>query len=216
MQPRAPRHLAERRSPLDFLPQSLVAVIVLIPLLIMGTVLAKLPDHPGSGSAAGQASDPTSAPPREGSAGNLVTNWSFERDLSGWQVLGPADASRAPQGRTSGSCAAVRARGPGPGRIGLALPDVVRVANPGDRYVLKAWVRSTSPGVRVTALLSGSGGAKPERSQTTTTTLPGVAWRVVIVAHTMTARIGLGVQIIADGVPAGDALLVDEVMVRRG
>ena len=53
---------------------------------------------------------------------NLVVNWSFEQDLNGWQVLGVADGGREPQGRTFGSCASVRSRGPEPGRVGLACP----------------------------------------------------------------------------------------------
>jgi hypothetical protein len=38
----------------------------------------------------------------------------------------------------------------------------------------------------------------------------------VIVDHTTAARTDLAVEITAEDVPPGDALLVDEVMVRRG
>jgi hypothetical protein len=38
----------------------------------------------------------------------------------------------------------------------------------------------------------------------------------VIVDHTVTGRTDLGVEITAGGVPAGEALLVDEVTVRQG
>jgi hypothetical protein len=118
-----------------------------------------------------------------------------------------------PQGRTSGSCASVRARRQG--QVGLAQTGVVPGAVAGRRFVAKAWVRSAAAGLKVTLRLVGAG-AKPERSQATTTTLPGLAWRSVIVGHTVTARTDLGVEITADGVPAGDALLVDEVSVRQG
>jgi hypothetical protein len=156
---------------------------------------------------------PTSRPPGPGGLGNLVVNWSFERDLSGWQVLGAADATREPQGHTSGSCARVQARGPQPGSVGLTL----KVAGPvqrGERYVASAWVRSTAAGQRVVLRLVGTGGRQSAR--TTTTTLPGLAWRRVIVEHTATAPTDLSLEITGEAVRAGDALLVDEVVVRRG
>jgi hypothetical protein len=166
------------------------------------------PSAPGGG--------PASPAPGGGAYGNLVSNWSFEQDLAGWRVVGPADAGREPQGRTSGSCATVRAGGSQPEQIGLALPGVVQAASKGDRYVASAWVRSTAPGLRVSLRLVGSG-AKPERSQTSTTTLPGVRWRRVIVDHTVTADgANLDLEVTAQAVQPGEALLVDEVIVRQG
>jgi hypothetical protein len=224
--------------------ESTIAVLAIV--LAMTMVLTSIPDEPGSGKAPGGgvaggdrfadaagtpsvssrpalAGEPASGgvseatvgvPPTVSSGfGNPVNNWSFEQDLSGWQVIGDGDAARQPQGRTSGSCASVRARRQG--QVGLWQPGVVRGAEPGRRYVAKAWVRSTAPGVKVTVRLAGTG-AKPEGSQAGTTTLPGLAWRAVIVDHTVTAKTDLAVQITADGVPAGDALLVDEVTVRQG
>jgi hypothetical protein len=141
-----------------------------------------------------------------------VVNWSFEQDLSGWEVLGAADAAQEPQGRTSGSCASVRAGGPEPGRVGLALPEVGPSAKRGQRYVASAWVRSTAPGQQVTVRLAGADGK--EGSKTTATTLPGLEWRRIIVAHTVATAGPLRLEIVADEVPAGDALLVDEVVVR--
>jgi hypothetical protein len=129
-------------------------------------------------------------------------------------VLGAADAAQQPPGRTSGSCASVRARGPEPSRIGLALPQVTAAAKRGQRYVASAWVRSSAPGQRVTLRLAGADGG--EGSRTTATTLPGLAWRRLIVDHTVAAAGPLRLEVVADGVPAGDALLVDEVVVRLG
>jgi hypothetical protein len=165
-------------------------------------------------TAAGEAG-PTTRPPGSRASGNLVDNWSFEQDLGGWQVVGAVEAGREPQGRTSGSCALVRARGPQPGRVGLRLPAAVTDAPTGSRYVAKAWVRSTAPGLGVTVRLVGAG-AKPEASQATAATLPGLAWRAVMVDHTVAATSELAVEITADGVAPGDALLVDEVIVRQG
>jgi hypothetical protein len=77
-------------------------------------------------------------------------------------------------------------------------------------------VRSTAPAQRVTIRLVGSGGAA-ERSEAEAVTLPGLAWRRVVVGHTVAkAGMDLDLEVTADGVPAGDALLVDEVIVRQG
>jgi hypothetical protein len=222
MQAFPPRHLARRGSRLDLARKPdlvLESLIGLAVILIMATVLANLPDRSRSDAAPrDRPADPpqSSLVARAGAFGNLVRNWSFEQDLTGWLVVGAAEAVREPQGRTSGSCALVRASGNQPGQIGLTLPGVVQDAAPGSRYVASAWVRSTAPGLRVTVRLVGAG-AKPELSQTTSATLPGLAWRRVFVAHTVAAAGDeLAVEVTADGVSSGDALLVDEVTVRRG
>jgi hypothetical protein len=216
-----PKHLARRggrpdlaRNP-EYVLESLIGLAV---VLIMVTVVANLPDRSESRATPGEQASGTTAgspPARAPMSGNLVTNWSFEQDLGGWEVLGAVEAGREPPGRTSGSCALVRARGPQPGRVGLRLPAAVTDAPKGSRYVAKAWVRSTAPGLGVTVRLVGTG-AKPEASQATAATLPGLAWRAVMVDHTVAAAGELAVEITADGVAPGDALLVDEVVVRQG
>ena len=77
-----------------------------------------------------------------------------------------------------------------------------------------AWVRSSASGQQVTLRLVGADGK--EGSKKTVTTLPGLEWRRVIVDHTAASAGPLRLEIVADGVPAGDALLVDEVVVRLG
>jgi hypothetical protein len=214
------RHEAPRRS--LGVPAGLAIAVVIFAVVFAGVLATWLissakeaPDAAGAAAGAGAATTtaaggPTSRPPGQGSFGNLVTNWSFEQDLAGWAVLGAAEASREPQGRTSGSCASVRAREPG--RVGLALADAVPEAGKGQRYVASAWVRSTAPGLRVTARLAGA----KESSKATVTTLPGLEWRRVIVPHTVATAGPLRLEVVADGVPAGDALLADEVVVRQG
>jgi hypothetical protein len=149
-------------------------------------------------TAAGEAG-PTTRPPGSRASGNLVDNWSFEQDLGGWQVVGAVEAGREPQGRTSGSCALVRARGPQPGRVGLRLPAAV----------------TDTPGLRVTVRLVGAGGTA-QASKSSAATLPGLRWRRMFVAHTVAGATDLNLEVTADGVPAGEALLVDEVIVRQG
>ena len=160
---------------------------------------------------------PPTPPAGPAAFGNAVRNWSFEQDLSGWAVVGRATASREPQGRTSGSSAAVRATGPQPGQVGLVLRKVVPSARRGSRYVASAWVRSTPPGLKVTLRLVASGSGRPQASQAVATTLPGDGWRRVSVAHTVTAaHAALDLQITAAEVGPGEALLIDEVEVRAG
>src|SRR5262245_19225691 len=222
MQPHPPKHLARRGGPLerarnpDFLFHALVGLAV---VLVMAIAAANLPERSGSNPAPRDAGSPaaTTAQPRGvGSTGNLVANWSFEEDLTGWQAVGAATSSRESPGRTSGSCASVRATVARPGRIGLTLPGAVKEAPKGSRYVASAWVRSTAPGLQVAIRLVGAGGSA-ESSKASTATLPGLAWRRVIVAHTLAASgATLDLQVTADGVPAGDALLIDEVIVRQG
>jgi hypothetical protein len=223
-QPERPRgrHEAAKRSVAG---PARVAIAVVIAAVVFAGVLAtwlissatEAPDPPaatGDSASTTAQGGPTSRPPGAGSFGNLVVNWSFEQDLSGWQVLGEADPGREPPGRTSGSCASVRARGSAPGRVGLALPEVVPAAAKGQRYVASAWVRSSASGQQVTIQMVGAGGN--EVSKVTAATLPGLSWRRLIVDHTVATAGPLRLELVADGVPPGDALLVDEVVVRQG
>jgi hypothetical protein len=211
------RHEAQRRlvggpasAAIAVVVGSVVVALVLATWLISSAKEAP-PPSAGVGSTAQDA--PTSRPPGPAAFGNLVVNWSFEQDLSGWEVLGAADAAQEPQGRTSGSCASVRARGPQPAQVGLALPEVAPDARKGQRYVASAWVRSSAPGQRVTLRLVGAG---KEVSETTVATLPGLEWKRVIVDHSVATAGPLRLELVADGVPAGETLLTDEVVVRLG
>jgi hypothetical protein len=215
------RHEAARRRSVG--GPARAAIVVVLASVVAAGVLAtwlissadEAPDQ-GAGAAAATTAQvgPTSRPPGPGAFGNLVVNWSFEQDLNGWQVLGAADANREPQGRTSGSCAKVRARGPEPSQVGLALPGATPPTKRGQRYVASAWVRSTAAGQRVTVRVVGAGDG--EVSQETSTTLPGLRWRRIIVDHTVATAGTLRLEVTAVAVPAGEALLVDEVVVRQG
>jgi hypothetical protein len=218
------RHEAPRRTAL---PGGLATVAAVVAVVLVAGLLAtrmmgsaqQAPDQPTATTAAAPAGDaaPTSRLPGAASFGNLVRNWSFEQDLTGWQVVGAAEAVREPQGRTSGSCALVRASGNQPGRIGLTLPGVVQGADEGSRYVASAWVRSAAPGLRVSVRLVAAGGAAQASRAGTATTLPGLLWRRVFVAQSVAAAgTDLDLEVTAEGVAAGDALLVDEVIVRQG
>ena len=219
-QPERPRgrHEAPRRSvgaPAGAAIATVVGAVMVAGVLATWLISsAKEAPKRSSAQAATTQAGPTSRPPGPGSFGNLIVNWSFEQDLSGWQVLGEADVSREPQGRTSGSSASVRARGPEPSQVGLALPEAVAKAGKGQRYVASAWVRSSASGQPVTLRLVGAAGK--EVSKKTAATLPGLEWRRIIVDHTVASAGPLRLEIVAHGVPAGEAVLVDEVIVRLG
>jgi hypothetical protein len=157
------------------------------------------------------------SPARPSVFGNLVSNWSFEQDLRGWEVIGPATASQEQGGRTSGSAAAVRAIGDQPAQVGLALRRVVPAAGRGSRYVASVWVRSTSPGLKATVrLVAASGAGVLGVSQATGTTLPGNSWRRITVSHTVAAaQAAVDLQVTAAAVPPGEALIIDEVELRK-
>ena len=208
----APRSLGDPGAPATIA----VALVVVAGVLATRLIGSAEPSGQPAATAPAPSGGPSSQAPDSGTYGNLVSNWSFEQDLAGWRVIGTADAGPEPPGRTSGSCATVRARGGQPAQIGLALPGVVQDASKGSRYVASAWVRSSAAGLRVTVRLVGSGG-QPERTQASTTTLPGLRWRRVIVDHTVAADgANLDLEVTAQNVPPGEALLVDEVIVRQG
>jgi hypothetical protein len=218
------RHLAPRRR----YPNRWLAIMGILPVVLIAVLLARIIGA-GEGKESNRQPAPTSTldvlgplptPPAGPAAfGNLVRNWSFEQDLRGWEVVGPATAGREPQGRTSGSSAAVRPTGSQPQRVGLVLLKVVPAARRGSRYVASAWVRSTPPGLKVTLRLAatGAGDGEGEASQAVTTTLPGDRWDRVTVAHKIGAtEASLDLQITAAEVEPGAALLIDEVELRHG
>jgi hypothetical protein len=219
-QPLRGRHLAPRRQ----YPNRWLAILGILPVLLVVVLLVRMigaGEGPKRQSATATTLDvlgPRPTPPaRPAAFGNLVSNWSFEQDLRGWGVVGPATGSQQPQGRTSGSSAAVRATGGQPQRVGLVLLKVVPSARRGSRYVASAWVRSSPPGLKVTLRLVATGGGGWQASQAVATTLPGDRWGRVTVAHRVAAsQASLDLQITAAKVRPGETLLIDEVELRRG
>src|SRR4029450_8717838 len=111
------RHEAPRRSvgvPAGAAIATVVTAVVVAGVLATWLISsAKEAPKQSSAEAATIPAGPAPRPPGPQAFGNLVVNWSFEQDLSGWQVVGKADLSRGAQGRASGSSASGRARGRG-------------------------------------------------------------------------------------------------------
>jgi hypothetical protein len=147
------------------------------------------------------------------STGNLLRNWSFEQDTSGWQRSGSARVSRELGGHTSGSSVFVQAAVTGPSRVGVTAPDITKV-RAGDVYEASAWVRSGTPGMRVTLSLVVNGQGTREVTPTTVVTSPA-AWVRVDVEHRVKAVGALALEVVLENAKQGEGLLVDEVIVRR-
>jgi hypothetical protein len=213
------RHLAPRRE----YPNRWLAILGVLSVLLVAVLLIRMisagpeSEQPSVAVPTTDVLGPMPTPPaRPAAFGNLVSNWSFEQDLRGWMTVGTATADRELQGRTSGSCAPVRTTSSQPQPVGLVLPKAVPAAQTGDRYVASIWVRSTPPGLKVTLQLGTTVGGSSQASQATTSTPPGDRWGRITVAHTVApAQAGLDLQIVAAALGPGEALLVDEVELRR-
>jgi hypothetical protein len=147
------------------------------------------------------------------STGNLLRNWSFEQDTSGWQRIGSARVSRELGGRTSGSSVFVQAAATGPSRVGVTAPGIAQV-KPGEVYEATAWVRSGTPGMRVTLSLVVSGQAR-ESTPKAAVTAADPGWVRVDVEHRVKAAGAMALEVILENARQGEGLLVDEVIVRR-
>jgi hypothetical protein len=148
------------------------------------------------------------------STGNLLSNWSFEQDTSGWQRIGSARVSRELGGHTSGSSVFVQAAVTGPSRVGVTAPDITKV-RAGDVYQASAWVRSGTPGMRVTLSLVVNGQGPREVTSKTAATPAAPKWVRVEVEHRVKAAGTLALAVVLENAKQGEYLLVDEVIVRR-
>jgi Carbohydrate binding domain len=146
--------------------------------------------------------------------GNLLRNWSFEEDTSGWQRVGSARLSRELGGRTSGSSAFVQAAATGPSRVGVAAPEITQV-KPGQIYEASAWVRSGTPGMHVTLNLVVNGQGTREATPKTAVTAANPGWVRIDVEHRVKAAGALALEVVLENAKQGEGLLVDEVVVRR-
>ena len=216
------RHLRRRRrAELARRGGVVVAVILMLAGLVeLGRVLnsstrsagenATTVGLPASTPSARPSAQP---PPGSGVLGNLVLNWSFEQDLRGWTVLGPADGDRQVGGRTSGSAARIDAKAGAKGAIGLALPAVVTDAQAGKHYTATVWIQSTNAGVPVTLrLVTTPPSGRPEVVQQVVQPDKERRWTKGIVAATVRTS---GSTVRFEVTTTARSLVVDEVNIRE-
>jgi hypothetical protein len=191
----------------------LFVVAIAVPLVRVITDTQEATGQTGATTAPGD-----DIPPVESgtfaTTGNLLRNWSFEEDTSGWQRVGSARLSRELGGRTSGSSAFVQAAATGPSRVGVAAPEITQV-KPGETYEASAWVRSGTPGMRVTLSLVVNGQGTREATPKTAETAANPGWVRIDVEHRVKAAGALALEVSLENAKQGEGLLVDEVIVRR-
>src|SRR5918996_943245 len=83
------RHLAPRRR----YPNRWLAILGILPVVLVAVLLVRMigakeqPNRPAVTTSTLDVLGPLPTPPaRPAAFGNLVRNWSFEQDLSGWEV----------------------------------------------------------------------------------------------------------------------------------
>lgn len=150
-------------------------------------------------------------------AANLLSNGSFEEDLSGWRPVGPALADRILGGRASGVAAAVRLAYRSPMTlVGLEFPGAIRSAPLKSVYVATVWIRSAMPGLEVSVSLVASSRRGMEGTKVSARTVRDGRWRRVSVRHRVSVRdADVGVLVTAPKLPVGETFELDEVVVRQ-
>ena len=159
-------------------------------------------------------SDLGTAPP------NLITNGSFENDLSGWNGYGKASLARLSADAHEGGFS-VQVTGPTPGGSDFGLndsPSWITDSGPaGTRYEVSAWVRSsssTSP-VRLRIREYKNGVRVGSRQYSATQSLTS-EWKKISMEYVSRATgSSFDFQILNIGHVAGDVFLIDDVAIRK-
>ncbi len=154
------------------------------------------------------------APPPEPSPGNLIANFSFETNLSGWGGYQATVAREAQAGAPHGGFVARVSRQSG---SSFTIDDnafTVPSTTPGRSYTGTVWVKAaTTASVGKTVQLKlrerAAGGSVVADVGSPSTTLT-TAWKQLLVTRTTTTSGGsLGVRVSHGGAVAGTAMFVD-------
>jgi hypothetical protein len=191
----------------------LFVAAIAIPLVRVITDSQEATDRSGTSPPASETLPPPVDTGGFASTANLLRNWSFEQNTSGWQRIGSARVSRELGGRTSGSSVFVQASATGPSRVGIAAPGITQV-KPGEVYEATAWVRSGTSGLRVSLSLVVNGQVR-EATPKAAVTAADPDWVRVDVEHRVKAGGALALEVTLENAKQGEGLLVDEVVVRR-
>jgi hypothetical protein len=170
---------------------------------------------PAAKSASGEPtpSSPAADSPAVG-GGNLLRNPGFEDDLKGWRAIGGGSlelVSTAHDGRQAASLVAGSGNDPG-----VTARQVTR-CEARRWYTATAWVRASRPGTTVELNLVEYVGGHRLSTDTAGHVLRGGDWQRIEVEHVSHVQgADLAIEIIADGLPRQDELLIDTVEVRLG
>jgi hypothetical protein len=152
-----------------------------------------------------------------GVAGNLVTNSTFETDLSGWAALAGCGLTRVAAGHIEGWAADLN------NPLGTAQtctlndsPNWVARTVAGT-YSSTVWVRASATGGQVKLRIREYNGATLVGTGTTTLTIPDTEWHSVSLSYgVLSPGSTLDLNVYETSQPAGSDLLVDDVSLRSG
>ena len=216
------RHVGQRYGFVVVTWAVLIATVLVVFQLVRNPALlprsSAAPTRPSEQPELAHLGLPSQRPPSgPQTASNLITNWSFEQDLRGWRRLGRVSLERATGGRTSGSAARVQVIGRGPATVGLEFPAAAGVGR-GSRWVATVWVLSDPPGLTVElSVVAATSGRRDEVGSGHVATRPGGRWQRVVAKHRVErAGATLKVRLLVPRLEAGQAMFVDEVMLRPG
>ncbi len=188
------------------------------PAGITGAPPGQPPPTAGTPAAKSASSEPSpSSPTADRSAvggGNLLRNPGFEDGLDGWRAIGGGSlelVSTAHDGQQAASLVAGSGSDPGVTARQVTKCEAHR------SYMATAWVRASKPGTTVELNLVEYLGGRRLSTDTAGHVLRGGDWQRIEVEHVSHVQgAELAVEIIADGLPRQDELLVDAVEVRLG
>ena len=215
-------------------PQARHAAVV--PLLsgastVLPTVLPTTPpapapttngSRPAPGATAGAGGPPRQPRPSQTvparPLSSLLPNGGFERDLSGWGVLGGGHVDRVAVAHAGGWAVRIRTDHPPPGRPGSTQPGILAAnavqAEQGRSYEASAWIRASRPGTEVTLALREYGAAGETGADVTGITLPDKDWHEVAVVHQVhQPGTRLGLELTVTNLRPGGDLLADQLSI---
>jgi hypothetical protein len=209
------RHVAPPRFHLDSGVAVGLSAALLVVVAVVSVPLARLAGQtvhvraPGVAAPAASPLGPPLGPP----PGNLVTNWSFERGIDGWETVGPALVNRELGGHNSSASMLIRPVSDTAGPAGIMAPVRASSVPPGSRFEATAWVRAETVAAVPVALHLFVANGK-EVSQAVTVTRPGGAWLRLHLVHQVAVPGPLCVEVVVLEPVRQQAILADEVSVR--
>jgi hypothetical protein len=196
----------------------LAAVAIVLTAAILLSQLRGPPDSravqgdPPQGATAratsgGADSGPSALPPR--AAGKLLEDPSFEAGLGRWQAGHGTSLLRVAGGRSGSWTASLAAAGSPEPSMGLRQ---VRRCQPGKKYAVTVWLRTSHPGALVRVDLAEESRGRRYAVDTAGAALRGQGWEPLQVIH-VTHQPGatLAIEIAAVDLPTGGQVLVDDL-----
>ena len=152
-----------------------------------------------------------------GLAGNLVTNSTFETDLSGWAPLAGCNLTRVAGGHNEGWAADLNNPLGSPQTCTLNdSPNWVAKTVAGT-YTATVWVNTAATGGQIKLRIREYNGANPVGTGTATLNGPTAEWQQMTLSYTvLSPGSTLDLNVYETTQPAGSDLLIDDVTLKSG